>query len=236
MSKHNQKPNGAPGASGIKVVEPPAGDTAQPQVPPPLFAVFPGETPRAFAAFTAFFQLGPDRALQAVADQLDEKLGTVKKWSARFRWGDRIQSFHSGLLQQQAEAEAAVRRQQAADWAERSAQYREQEWVAAQKLRGAAQCFLESFGDHEVEKMTLTQVSRALAISSRLARLALNGTSGPEEPALAPIQLELEAALERGYPQPPALPAPGLIAEPSPAGAASAGTVQPEPQPAAANS
>ena len=91
------------------------------------------------------------------------------------------------------------RQKQAAEWARRTAEQREQEWAAAQKLRAAAQCFLESFGDRELANMSLAQVSRALAISSRLARLALSGATGPEEPVLAPLQLELAAALNRAY-------------------------------------
>ena len=95
---------------------------------------------------------------------------TVKAWSSKYHWSERILSFHSGLLQQQAEAEAAARRQ-AADWSRRTSEYREQEWATVQKLLTAAQCFLESFGDREVEKMTLAQVSSALQIPGLPARL-----------------------------------------------------------------
>ena len=154
--------------------------------PSPAFPRVPGETPRAFGAFMAFFALGHARSLQAVAAQLGEKHDTVKAWSSKYRWSDRIHAFNSGLLQQAADAEAAARRQQAADWARRTSEYREQEWDAAQKLLTAAQCFLESFGDRDVEKMTLAQVSRALQISSRIARQALSGATGPEEPCPGP--------------------------------------------------
>ncbi len=174
-----------------------------PADPQPVFPLFPGETPRAFSAFMAFFGLGHARSLQAVADQLAEKPDTLKKWSSRFHWRDRIQSFNSGLLQQQAETEAALRAKQSADWARRTAEYREQEWAVAQKLHATVQCFLESFGDRDVEKMTLAQVARALQISSRIARQALSGDTGPQEPVLAPLQMELAAALNKAYAQPP---------------------------------
>jgi hypothetical protein len=176
--------------------------------PQPVFQRSPGETPRAFSAFCAFFDLGHGRTLQAVAAQLDEKPDTVKKWSSRFRWSDRIQSFNSGLLQQHAEAAAASRARQTADWARLTSRYREQEWEAAQKLLGAVQCFLDSFGDQHVEKMTLGQVSRALQVSANLARAALAGTNVPEGPILAPLQLELAAALKKAYAKPPPDPTP----------------------------
>jgi len=55
--------------------------------------------------------------------------------------------------------------------------------------------------------MSLSQVSRALQISSRIAHQALSGNSAPDEPVLAPIQIELSAALQKAYgPPPPAAP------------------------------
>ena len=79
------------------------------------FSPFPGETPRAFSAFTTFFQLGHTRSLQAVIDKLGEIPATVKKWSSKYNWTERIQSFHAGLLQQQTQIELAARQKEAAD-------------------------------------------------------------------------------------------------------------------------
>ena len=200
---------GHPDQPHQSISSPPSSEFRDPQpstidAQPPLFPHFPGETPRAFSAFMSFFKLGHSRSLQAVADQLDEKFDSVRKWSSRFRWFHRIQTFNSGLLQQQAETEAALRAEQAADWARRTKNYREHEWETSQKLLGAVHCFLESFGDKDVEKMTLAQVSRAFEISSRIARQALSGTAVPDGPVLVPLQAELAAALKKAYAHPPA--------------------------------
>jgi hypothetical protein len=156
----------------------------------------------------AYFQFGQARSLQAVADHLDESLGCLKRWSAKYHWNDRIQSFNSGLLEQQLKDQADARRQQAADWACRSNAYREQKWDTAQHLLHAVQCFLQNFGDREVEKMSLGQVARALQISSRLAAEALSAP-GPKEP-----DLEFLEALRRVYPE--TSPAPESLAPDSP--------------------
>ena len=150
-----------------------------------------------------FFQLDHNRSLQAVADKLGEGLPTVKNWSSRFSWRERLHAFNSGLLQHQVQAEAALRRQRAADWAARLDHFREQEWDAAQKLLAAAQCFLESFGEEDLHKMSLAQVSRALEISSTIGRLALAGAELPEpsEAPLAPVQQQLLEAVSRVYGQ-----------------------------------
>jgi hypothetical protein len=176
--------------------------------PQPTFPLKNGETPRAYGAFIAFFQIGPGRTLPLLSEKLGESLGTIKNWSSRFDWSERIQSFNAGLLQQQAQSEIALQLQRSADWSERVNEFREQEWLASQKLLAAARCFLESYGEEQLQKMTLAQVSRAVDISSRIGRLALNGSSAPEQPtAMSPLQTELAAALKRIYDPPPPVPA-----------------------------
>src|SRR4051812_45856576 len=136
----------------------------------PAFQRLPGETPRSYSAFIAWFQLGHSRSLQGVADNLDESISNIKKWSSRFAWSRRLQTFNAGLLQDQAAQIADANRKNTADWTQRLHAFREQEWDAAQKLLTAAQCFLESFGDEDVGKMTLSHVSRALRIASHIGR------------------------------------------------------------------
>jgi hypothetical protein len=60
------------------------------------FPRFPGETPRAFSAFVAFLQFGHNRSLPAVAKYLGEKHPTIKYWSAKYHWSERINAFNSG--------------------------------------------------------------------------------------------------------------------------------------------
>ena len=96
---------------------------------------------------------------------------------------------------------AACHLQQAADWNRRLVDLREQEWEAAQKLNAVAQCFLETCGEDEVRRMTLAQVSRALKISSAVARSAITGAELPasSETGLSPLQQQLLAGLTRIY-------------------------------------
>lgn len=164
-----------------------------------LFHPYPGETPRAYSAFMAFFELGHHRSLTSVAQALAENPATVKNWSCKYHWSERIQSFNAGLLQQQAELEAASRREQAADWVRRNSEFRAQQWALAQKLQNAALCYLDVFGDQEVQKMTLAQVSRAIQVSSKLALDALNAAAITEASAPSTTDCEMMAALERAY-------------------------------------
>ena len=193
-----------------------SGIAPAPAAPAPALPSFqrqPGETPRAFGAFVAFFELGHGRSLRAVASRLGENVLTLKKWSSKYRWRERLQEYQSGRLQARAAADAALPPSPAADWSRRSGECREQAWLAAQKLQAAALCFLETFGDREVEKMSLAHVSRALQIAAQLSRQAL--PDAPVADAAAPSALEsaLAAALQKAYApadpaDPPASPAP----------------------------
>ena len=176
----------------------------------PAFPRRPGETPRAFGAFLAFFQLGSSRSLPGVAEALGENPATVKNWSSKYGWSDRLLAYQSGLLETQVAAEAARVQSSVADWARRAREFREHEWAASQKLLGAVLCFLENFGDREVEKMTLAQVSRALQISTRISQSALTGELLPDESAPSALESALAAALQKAYGQ-PAAPAVGTV-------------------------
>ena len=222
MNENNRNQNVAtpqPASSVDTIAHPPA--AAAPDgasASPPWFQPAPGETPRAFGAFMAWFHLGHARSLQAVADRLAEGLHTVKKWSSKYAWAERIQSFNSGLLQSSAGDLAANRRRQAADWADRLERFREQEWEASQKLISAAQCFLDSFGEEDLRKMNLAQVSRALKISSAVGRQALAGAELPAaaDVELSPVQQQLLSAVKHLYGQNSSVSSPSSSSSPSP--------------------
>jgi hypothetical protein len=180
----------------------------------PALPLGPGESPRAYSAFMIFFQLGHGRSLRAVAHKLGASIDTIKKWSSRFDWHSRIQSFNAQLLQQRAGADAAFEREQAALWSARMAELREQQWNTAQKLLAVVQCYLENFGDEQLEKTTLSQVTRALVIASKIGRMALAGIELPEKAksVLSPSQTRSNSPKPSGVPaevpQPPSVPAP----------------------------
>jgi len=172
--------------------------------PQPVFPRAAGETPRAYSAFVTFFQLGHARSLFAVAQRLGEHLSTVKKWSSKFAWSQRVQDFNAGLLQQHACQQADLHRRHAAEWAERAQRLRDQEWHSAQKLAAAADSFLESFDEDAFRRVTLDQAARALGTASAMAHAALAGTALPDpaESGTSPLQQQLLAAVQRIYAAP----------------------------------
>jgi hypothetical protein len=182
----------------------------------------PGETPRAFSAFMAFFQLGHARSHQAVAETLGESLGTVRNWSSRFNWAERLQDYNSGLLEQQAHLQAENKLNHVADWNRRLEECRELEWDASQKLVAAARCFLESFGDEDLRRMTLSRFPVPCASPSPSPAPQSTEPTHPHRPtplcppsssSCSPVSTASTASLvlSRFNPQPTTIPPPWLL-------------------------
>lgn len=55
--------------------------------------ILPGESSRAFEAFTAFLLLGPIRTRKAAADSLGVGSTSLREWHARYAWDDRCRAY-----------------------------------------------------------------------------------------------------------------------------------------------
>ena len=55
-----------------------------------IFEKQPLESERAFAAFSLYLSLGPQRGLREVARKLDKSLTVIGDWSKKFDWPARV--------------------------------------------------------------------------------------------------------------------------------------------------
>jgi len=75
-----------------------------------------GESARAYAAFVAYRDLGPERSLAKAAEQAGRHVSLLKRWSARNRWRDRAWAWDVAQAREAADAlrqqrEESLRRQ-----------------------------------------------------------------------------------------------------------------------------
>ena len=77
---------------------------------PMMFEQQPKEGDKAFAAFSLYLSLGPDRSLAAVAKKLSKSQRLMEKWSQRFDWPSRVSAHaaHFAIVEREA-AEALTR-------------------------------------------------------------------------------------------------------------------------------
>jgi hypothetical protein len=163
----------------------------------------PKESEKAFAAFSLYLSLGPQRSISAVAGKLAKSETLIGRWSSKFDWQERVQAYGMHLAKVEREAAEALVRLNGVDAAKRQAQQREDEWKWRNSLVRAAQKVIEKFEDGS-RGATLGDVARALDLASKLGRLAAGMATDKTEITGedgGPVRVEFEAALKKIYGQ-----------------------------------
>ena len=170
----------------------------------------PRESAKAFAAFSLYLNLGPQRSTAEVAKKLAKSEQLVRRWSAKFAWTDRVAAHGAHLAIVEREAVEAVARSKAAEWEKRETQLRETEWSMHEAAIAAAKRGLAAYMDKDKVYANLADIARMLEIASKLGRLAtgLDKSNGETADEPQTLRVEVTVALEKIYGQ----------AEPAPTG------------------
>ena len=170
------------------------------------------ESHKAFAAFSLYLSLGPQRSLAAVGRKLGKSKVVIERWSAKFDWVTRIQAHAAHLAVVEREATEAVARGSAAVWGKRQQEVRQEEWELHAECIQAGREALKRFYE-KGKGATLGDIARILELASTLGRLASGLATDKMEitgEAGRPVRIEVTLALEKIYGQ----PIPGEVATP----------------------
>src|SRR5215471_12299089 len=88
------------------------------------------ESAKAFAAFSLYLSLGPQRSLAAVEQKLAKSHTIISRWSARWDWTARVHAHGGHMSTIQREAAEALARAKGVDWVQRQEEHRAEEWKA----------------------------------------------------------------------------------------------------------
>lgn len=169
------------------------------------------ESAKAFAAFSIYLSMGPERSLAAVARKLGKSVGLIERWSRKFGWPARVEAHGRHLACVEREATEALARGKAAEWLKRQQDLRQEEWSIHEECIQAGREGLKRFYEKDKDA-TLGDVARILELASKLGRMAsglatekteITGEDG------GAIRVELWAALNKIYGQ--AEPAPNVV-------------------------
>lgn len=165
----------------------------------------PRESAKAFAAFSLYLNLGPQRSTAAVANKLAKSEQLIRRWSAKFGWTDRVAAHGAHLAVIEREAVEAVARSKAAEWEKRETQLRETEWSMHEAAIAAAKRGLAAYMEKDKVYANLADIARMLEIASKLGRLAtgLDKSNGEQRDGddLPGLRVEVTVALEKIYGQ-----------------------------------
>jgi hypothetical protein len=173
----------------------------------------PRESNRAFAAFRAYLDLGPQRSLVTLGRKQGRKRSTYSRWCQKFDWPARVRAYtaHLALLERQTAEATAVRN--GVDWAKRQEQQREEEWQTRTELLALAREVIARWKSPDEKNRlrcgSLEGIARLLDLASRLGRVSSGLSLDPAHNAKpaeedAAYMIQIEVALDKIYGQPEA--------------------------------
>src|ERR1043166_2919076 len=89
-----------------------------------------GESNKAFAAFSLYLSLGPQRSLAAVEQKLAKSHTIISRWSARWDWMARVKAYGAHMAEIERKAAEALSLAKGVDWVTRQEEHRADEWKA----------------------------------------------------------------------------------------------------------
>jgi hypothetical protein len=171
---------------------------------PLAFEQQPKESHKAFAAFSLYLSLGPQRSLEEVGRKLGKSKVLMERWSSKFDWLARVQSHAAHMAVVEREATEALARASAAEWGKRQQEVRQEEWELHAECIRAGKEALKRFYE-KGRGATLGDIARILELASTLGRLASGLATNKTEitgEGGGPVRIEVTLALEKIYGQP----------------------------------
>jgi hypothetical protein len=177
----------------------------------------PKESDKAFAAFSLYLSLGPERSLAKVARKLGKSKVMMEKWSAKFDWGARVAAYGAHMALVEREAAEAMTREKGVDWAKRYQELREAEWQERWDLVTFAAEVRRRWMARAERCGTLEGYARLLELASKLGHNACEVVTDGQRteraevtgPGGGPIRVEVQLALKKIYGK----PLPGEVVE-----------------------
>ena len=169
---------------------------------PLSFEQQPKESARAFAAFSLYLSLGPERSTRTVAAKLAKSEQLIRRWCARHDWPARVTAHAGHLAAVEREAAEALVRGKAAEWVKREEELRTQEWETRAEAVELAREAISRWKNTPNRCGSLEGIARLLDLASTLGhratgtpmeRVEVTGEDG------GPIRVEFEAALRKVY-------------------------------------
>ena len=100
---------------------------------PMIFEQQPKESNKAFAAFRAYLEMGPDRSTAAVAKKLAKSEQLVRRWSAKFGWTERVAAYGAHLGELERVAIQGLALEKAVEWEKTHESVRREAWKEAEE-------------------------------------------------------------------------------------------------------
>jgi hypothetical protein len=188
----------------------------------------PRESSKAYAAFKAYLDLGPQRTLAAMAKLGRGSERSFQHWARRFGWKERIRAYDAHLAEVERLAIERFAKEKAVEWWKLQEPTRRLAWQEAEQaielLHEARVRWRESD-----RVPSLGEMARLLDLAIKLKQFAAGMPSEIKEvnaTVTGKVSMEWEAAIRKAYgveasPQPPTISGPDVVVDVEEVGAQS---------------
>ena len=161
----------------------------------------PRESAKAFAAFSLYLSLGPERSTREVGKQLGKSEGLIERWAAKFDWRGRVAAHGTHLATIERMAIERVAIEKAVEWWKVHEPTRRLAWQKAEKAIAMVDKAWERW-----EKSGRTPgfegMARMLELAFKLKQFAAGMPSEIKEThthVTGKVSVEWEAAIRKAY-------------------------------------
>ena len=169
------------------------------------FDRLPRESVKAFSAFRAYLDLGPERSLATVAAKVGKSKVMMERWSRKYDWCGRVAAHVGYVAEVERLAIEGLAREKAVKWEKVHEDQRIAEWTARNRLVKLAERVIARWEKNEAKAGTLEGIARVLELASKLGRLASgmdgHGVDGVGKAGPA-VRVEVSLALDKIYGEP----------------------------------
>lgn len=162
----------------------------------------PKESNKAFAAFSLYLSLGPQRSLVEVAQKLSKSEGLIARWSRKFDWPARVAAYGAHLAMIEREAIESLAREKAVAWDKVIEAVKIAEWQRHKRLLALADEVIRRWETNKSKCGTLEGIARILELATKLARSAAGMPTEVKEVnthVTGKIDMDWEIALRKAY-------------------------------------
>ena len=168
---------------------------------PLIFEQQPRESNKAFAAFKAYLDMGPERSFDAVAQKLTKSSRLLKRWSLKFDWQGRVKARDAHFAELERQAIERLACEKAVEWWQLHEPVKRQAWMEAEEAladvrearrRWRASGRIVGFdGMVQMEQMAFKLMQFAASIPSEIKEVHQHVTGT--------VSVEWEQAIRKAY-------------------------------------
>src|SRR4051794_21057104 len=159
----------------------------------------PQESPKSYAAFTRYLEMGPDITLQQLAEATGKSFGAVANLSSRHQWLERAAAYRQHVSHCLLSAASRDQAKQAELWRLRVQVFREQQWEAIQQLMLLGRQARNQLLRNPEREIAYYELARLEDTICRLGKVAGVNAERAEEQTKLSIHPDVEAAMEKIY-------------------------------------